>query len=117
MTALAAHPVYDSGGEIPLTSRGAGFETSDGFRSRTPWTRLVNAGVSYNAKVGGRSLLLIADVFNAFETQTVLEYNTFSELRFGVPNPDFGLAGMSGVISGQQLATPRQLRIGLRYEF
>jgi hypothetical protein len=44
MTAFAAHPVYDSGGEIPLTSRGAGFETSDGFRSRTPWTRLVNAG-------------------------------------------------------------------------
>ena len=117
MTALAAHPVYDSGGEIPLTSRAEGFETSDGFRSRTPWTKLVNAGVSYNAKVGGRSLLLIADVFNAFNTQTVLEYNTFSELRFGVPNPDFGLAGMSGVISGQQLATPRQLRIGLRYEF
>ena len=66
MTAFAAHPVYDSGGEIPVTLRGAGFETSDGFRSRTPWTRPVNAGVSYNAKVGGRSLLLIADVFNAF---------------------------------------------------
>ena len=39
------------------------------------------------------------------------------ELRFGVPNPDFGLAGVSGVVSGQQLATPRQFRVGLRYEF
>ena len=43
LTALAAHPVYDDGGEIPLTVRGAGFQTSDGFRTRTPWTKPVNA--------------------------------------------------------------------------
>ena len=66
LTALAAHPVYDSGGEIPLTPRGDGFQTSDGFQTRTPWTRPVNAGVSYNLKVGSRSLLLIADAFNVF---------------------------------------------------
>lgn len=44
-------------------------------------------------------------------------YDTFSELRFGVPNADFGLAGVSNVVSGQQLVTPRQFRVGLRYEF
>jgi hypothetical protein len=52
-----------------------------------------------------------------FDTQTILDYDSFSELRFGVPNPDFGVAGVSGVVSGQQLATPRQFRIGVRYEF
>jgi hypothetical protein len=117
LTALAAHPVYDDGGEIPLTVRGAGFQTSNGFQTRTPWIRPVNAGAAYNLNVRGRTLLMVADVFNVFNTQTILEYDTFSDLRFGVPNPDFGRAGVSGVVSGQQLTTPRQFRVGVRYEF
>jgi hypothetical protein len=117
LTAFAAHPVYDTGGEIPLTPRGAGLQTSNGFQRRTPWTKPVNAGVSYNVKVGGRNLALIADVFNIFNTQTIFDYDNFAELQFGVPNPDFGAAGVSGVVSGQQFATPRQIRIGARYEF
>ena len=117
LTALAAHPVYSGGGEIPLTPRGAGFQTSNGFQTRTPWTKPVNAGASYNLKAGGRNLVFIADAFNIFNTQTILDYNSFAELRFGVPNPDFGVAGVSGVVSGQQLATPRQFRVGIRYEF
>jgi hypothetical protein len=117
LTALAAHPIYDGGGEIPLTVRGAGFQTSEGFRKRTPWTKTVNAEASYGVKVGGRELQLIGDVFNLFNTQTITEYDSFSELRFGVPNPDFGLAGSSGVLSTQQVTTPRQIRIGVRYEF
>jgi carboxypeptidase family protein/TonB-dependent receptor-like protein len=117
LTAFAAHPVYDDGGEIPLTVRGAGFQTSDGFQTRTPWTKPVNAEASYSLNVGGRNLRLIADAFNVFNTQTVLDYNSFSELQFHVPNPDFGLAGVSGVLAGQQFTTPRQLRIGVRYEF
>ena len=44
LTAFAAHPVYDGGGEIPLTARGDGFQTSNGFQTRTPWTKPVNAG-------------------------------------------------------------------------
>ena len=68
-------------------------------------------------KVAGRNLLLIADVFNVFNTQTVLDYDSFSELSIGVPNPDFGTAGVSGVIAGQQFVKPRQIRIGVRYEF
>jgi hypothetical protein len=59
LTALAAHPVYDDGGEIPLTVRGAGFQTSNGFQTRTPCTKPVNAGASYNLKVAGRNLLLV----------------------------------------------------------
>jgi len=52
-----------------------------------------------------------------FNTQTVLDYDSFSQLQFGVTNPDFGLAGVSGVISGQQFVTPRQFRVGVRFEF
>ena len=117
LTAFAAHPIYDSGGEIPLTVRGAGFQTSDGFQTRTPWTRPLNAQASYTAKLGGRNLVLSLDALNLFDTQTVLEYNSFSEIRSGVPNPDFGRAGLSGNLAGQQLVTPRQFRIGARFEF
>ena len=117
LTAFAAHPIYDAGGEIPLTPRGAGFQTSNGFQTRTPWTKPVNAEAAYNLKLGGRNLLLVADAFNLFNTQTVLDYDTFSELQFGVTNPDFGTAGVSGVLAGQRLMTPRQIRLGVRYEF
>jgi hypothetical protein len=68
-------------------------------------------------KFGSRNLLLIADVFNIFDTQTVLDYNSFAELSSSVPNPDFGLAGVSGVFAGQQFTAPRQLRVGARFEF
>jgi Carboxypeptidase regulatory-like domain/TonB dependent receptor-like, beta-barrel len=117
LTGFAAHPVYDGGGEIPLTPRGAGFQTSNGFQTRTPWTKPVNAGASYDLKVGGRNLLLVADAFNIFNTQTILDYDSFAELQFGVSNPDFGAAGVSGVVGGQRLATPRQIRFGVRFEF
>jgi hypothetical protein len=117
LTALAAHPVYGGGGEIPVTARGAGFQTSEGFRTRTPWTTPVNGEASYNLRIGGRDLALIVDVFNIFNRQTVLDYDAFSELQFTVPNPDFGRAGVSAVVSGQQLTTPRQIRVGARYTF
>ena len=117
LTGFAAHPVYDTGGEIPLTPRGAGFQTSTGFQTRTPWAKPVSAGASYNLKIGNQVLVFVADAFNIFNTQTILDYDSFSELQFGVPNPDFGKAGVSGVVSGQQLATPRQFRVGVRSEF
>ena len=117
LTAFAAHPVYGGGGEIPLTPRGAGFQTSDGLLTRTPWTKPVNAGASYDLRLGGRTLVLTADVFNLLNTRTTLDYDAFSEIQFGVSNPDFGAAGVSGVVAGQQFATPRQFRVGVRYEF
>jgi hypothetical protein len=117
LTALAAHPIYGTGGEIPLTVRGAGFETSEGFRTRTPWTKPLSAGASYDLRVGARTLRLSADVFNVFNTQTVLDYDSFSELGFNTPNADFGRAGVSGNLGGQQFATPRQSRVGVRFEF
>ena len=40
----------------------------------------MNAGASYTLKLGSRGLTLVADVFNVFNTQTVLDYDSFSEL-------------------------------------
>jgi outer membrane receptor protein involved in Fe transport len=119
LTGLAANPNpnYQNGGEIPLTPRGIGFVTSEGFRDRTPFTTTVNGQASYDLRLAGRNLMLVADVFNIFNTQTPLDYNNFYETTFGAINPDYGLRGSSGVINGQQLLTPRQIRVGARFEF
>ena len=68
-------------------------------------------------KLGDRTLMLVADVFNIFNTQTPLDYNNFFETTFGALNPDYRLRGSSDVINRQQLTTPRQVRIGARLEF
>jgi hypothetical protein len=107
LTALAANPVYDSDGEIPETPRGAGFETVDGFRDRTPWTSTFDVHVDYRIPLPGVSnVTLVADVFNLLDTQDVTGYDNYTESAFQVPNPDFGR-----VIAYQ---TPRLLRIGAR---
>src|SRR5262249_52871439 len=82
LTAFAAHPAYSVPGEIPLTPRGAGFQTSEGFRTRTPWTRPVSAGASYALKTRGQTVTFVADAFNVFNTQTIVDYNSYSELSF-----------------------------------
>jgi carboxypeptidase family protein/TonB-dependent receptor-like protein len=118
LTALAANPVYQNGGEIPLTERGDGFATSQGFQTRTPFTTLLDGHASYPVRFGGqRRLILVADLFNIFNTQTVTDYNNYVESTFGSLNPDFGVAGASGVAAGQQFLAPRQLRLGARFEF
>ncbi len=109
LTALAANPVYDNAGEIPMTPRGGGFQTEDGFRTRTPWQKEVDLHVDYNLHLGPRTLTLIGDAFNLFNTQTVTAYDDYTEVAFQTPNPDFG----------RRLAyqTPFQLRLGARFTF
>ena len=42
------------------------------------------------ASLGGtRRVVLLADVFNLFDTQTVLDYDNWTESTFGVLNPEF----------------------------
>jgi Carboxypeptidase regulatory-like domain/TonB dependent receptor-like, beta-barrel len=118
LTAFAASPVYQNGGEIPLTPRGDGFQTSDGFRTRTPWTTTVDGHAQYDLKLGShRDIVLVADMFNLFNQQTVTDYDNYFESTFGSLNPDFGQAGASSVVGGQQLLAPRQIRIGARLQF
>jgi len=118
LTGLAANPVYQNGGEIPLTPRGDGFQTTDGFHTRTPFTTTLDGHASYSLKIGGpRRVTLIADVFHIFNRQTVSDYDHYFESTFGSLNPDYGVAGASSVVPGQQLLPPRQLRVGARLEF
>ena len=92
--------------------------TSDGFRTRTPFTTTLDGHAAYSLKAGGRrGVSLIADVFNIFNKQTVADYNNWFETTFGSLNLDYGVAGASSVVAGQQFLPPRQLRVGARVEF
>jgi hypothetical protein len=119
LTALAANPNYANGGEIPEGPRGSGIQTIDGFKTRTPFLSEVSLQASYKLNLGGsRNLTLLADVFNLFDTQTVLMYDQWTQLTGPAPNPDFG-APITQVLAGAppQFQTPRQLRLGARFSF
>lgn len=116
LTGLAANPWYTNGGEIPETARGEGIETIDGFKKRTPFEFQTDLQVSYNVRFGERRVTLLADAFNLFNLRRTIDYNTFTELEFGVPNPDFGTP-TSGNVAGQMFQQPFSLRLGARFEW
>jgi hypothetical protein len=115
LTAFAAHPVYGNAGEIPEGARGSGFETVDGFRTRTmpTYTAAVHADYRLNIHKAQR-VVLLADVFNLFNQQRPLDYDPDTQTSFPVLNPDFGQPSR---VNLAQLQTPRQIRLGIRYEF
>jgi outer membrane receptor for ferrienterochelin and colicin len=117
LTALAANPAYNNPGEIPETERGGGFETVDGFRTRTPFETTLDLSADYTFKLGDRQrLVLVAAVFNVFDRQEATDYDNFTELVFGVSNPDFGTR-RSNLDNLQSFQTPRQIRLGARLEW
>ena len=115
LTALAANPVYDSPGEIPETVRGAGIQTIDGLLTRTPNQYDTSIHADYRFKLNDRQhLVVLADIFNLFNRQIALDFDPNTETTFQVLNPDFGQPARFNL---SQLETPRQMRIGIRYEF
>ncbi len=116
LTALAANPGYTNSGEIPESLRGEGFETVDGFKTRTPTEFYVDLHVDYTIRLGGQRMILLADVFNVLDTQDPLDYDNYTETSFGSLNPDFGTAKAGGGFLTQYHA-PRQIRIGARFEW
>jgi hypothetical protein len=117
LTALAALAPYDNDSEIPITPRGGGFQTFEGFQKRTPFQPQVDAQASYSLTIGGRRMTVLADAFNLFNTRKVIEYNAATEYpSFGVVNPDFGTP-TSANVAGQQYQAPFTLRLGARFEF
>ncbi len=114
LTALAALAPYDNDSEIPLTPRGDGFETVDGFKTRTPFESQLDLQASYGVTMGGRKLTLLADAFNIFNVRRVTDYNAAIEQSFGVLNPDYGTPTSQNV-SGQQYQPPFSLRLGVRF--
>ena len=116
LTALAANPSYSSSGEIPEGPRGSGFETVDGFRTRTPLLSEVNLHVDYALGFGGgRRVTFIGDLFNLFNQKTVLDYDNFTESTFGSPNPNFGQP--RALADGPAIQAPFGVRLGIRYSF
>ena len=122
LTPLAPNPNtnYQNGGEIPTAPRGSGIQTVDGFKTRAPMLSQFDLQAAYDLKVGGvRHLTLMADVFNLFNQQTVLDYDNWTEITQGAgPNPNFGLP-TSSLFAGNpaQIQTPRQVRLGVRFAF
>ncbi len=109
LTALAANPDYTSPGEIPEGPRGSGIQTTDGFKERTPIESSVDFHADYSIRFGGQRVQLIADVFNLFNRQGVVNYDNWTEASFPVDNPDYGRPW--------RYQTPRQIRLGLRFAF
>jgi len=58
---------------------------------------------------GARRLVLLADVFNLFDSQQVVQYDNYTEISFQAPNPDFG--------TRLEYQAPRRLRVGARFTF
>jgi Carboxypeptidase regulatory-like domain/TonB dependent receptor-like, beta-barrel len=115
LTALAANPAYGSAGEIPDAPRGSGFETVDGFKTRTPFGYDASLHADYGIHfASNRRVVLVADVFNLFNTQRVLDYDPDIQTSFPAANPDFGDASRFNLA---QLQTPRQVRFGVRLQF
>jgi outer membrane receptor protein involved in Fe transport len=116
LTPLAANPSYSAPGEIPEGPRGSGFETVDGFRTRSPFLAEVNLHVDYALGFGGGPrLTLIGDLFNLFNQKTVLDYDNFSESTFASPNPNFGQP--RSLPDGPAIQAPFGVRLGVRYSF
>jgi len=120
LTPLDPNPNYTNGGEIPDAPRGSGIQTVNGFLTRTPVQSQVDFQASYQVKLGGRNrLALMADMFNLFNQQTILDYDNWTAITYQAPpNANFGLP-VSSLFAGNppQYQTPRQIRFGARFEF
>jgi hypothetical protein len=120
LTGLYANPVYNSI-EIPDGPRGSGIQTVDGFMQRTAFEFVADVRLDYTLKIRrSQRLLLSADVFNASNNQNPAAYDVYHDLAFLVPNPNFGQPLSQAANSEGPLPsfhTPRQVRLGLRYEW
>ena len=119
LTPLASNPNYANTGEIPEAARGAGIQTIDGFKERTPFESQLDLQVSYALRMGGpRRLTFLADMFNVFNNRQVLSYDQNTQLTYPTPNPDFGKP-ISTIFAGNppQFRAPFNMRVGARFEF
>jgi hypothetical protein len=119
LTPMAANPVYDSEGEIPVAARGTGIQTVDGFMTRTPFESQVDLQAAWAWKISAaRRITFTADVFNLFNETRTIGYDQNTELTAGTPNADFGKP-VNSLLAGTpaQYQVPRALRVGARFEF
>lgn len=118
LTALAANPNYGTAGEIPLTRRGGGVDTVDGFLTRTNFEYVLDAHADYTIRLGGEQrVVLLADAFNLLNRQAATNYDTNTELAFLTPNLNFGFPTNGGTALDAGYQAPFRLRLGARLEW
>ena len=118
-TPMAANPNYSSAGEIPVAARGTGIQTIDGFMTRSPFESQVDFQASYAINMGSsRRVTFLADIFNLFNQTRVTSYDQNTQLTYPNVNPDFGKP-VNSLLSGTppQFQAPRNIRLGVRFEF
>ena len=119
LTPFAANPNYSSQGEIPEAARGTGIQTVDGFMTRSPFESQIDLQASYAVKLSNtHRVTFVADVFNLFDERRITSYDEYTQLTYPNPNPDFG-APVNSNLSGTppQFQAPRNIRVGVRFEF
>lgn len=109
LTPFAANPLYESDGEIAAAPRGDGIETPDGLKKRGDAQFDVNFHADYAIGFGSQRFVLLADIFNLFNTQYATNYVQDTELAFLAPDPDYGRVW--------RYAEPLTMRVGARFEF
>jgi len=117
LTPLAALAPYDNPGEIPEAQRGSGIQTMDGFKERTPFEHIFDFHADWTFKLGDQRVVFLADVFNVLDRQEPTFYDTFTELSFQVENPNYGQPLTVGGGRFPSYQTPRQIRLGARFEW
>jgi hypothetical protein len=89
--------------------RGSGITTVDGQKERTPTQYIFDLHADYSFSFGDRRLTFLADAFNLFNLDGVRNYNPAYELSGHRLNPDYGRV--------TAVQDPRQVRLGVRFEF
>jgi hypothetical protein len=117
LTALASNPVYANAGEIPLTLRGEGLQTLDGFQERAGADLSFDLHADYTLNLGGQRILLLADMFNLFNRRAALYYDNFYENTVGTLNPNFGQPVSVGGGSTPSYQAPFAIRFGARFDW
>jgi hypothetical protein len=118
LTGLYANPNYGNAGEIPDSERGSGIQTADGFKKRASGDLTVDLHADYTLKLNNtQRVAILADVFNLFDRQVALDYDTFHDRGAGIPNANFGLPLNGGGASTPGYQTPRAVRVGARFEW
>ncbi len=60
--------------------------------------------------------MLVADVFNVLNDRDPVTYRPFTEVRFGVPDPDVGTP-FDPARNTTAFQVPRHVRLGARFEW
>jgi hypothetical protein len=108
---LAAHPVYQDAGEVPIGGRGS--------KGRTPTTGNLDFHGDYVMKITEKAHLRFGvDLFNIANTKRILFVNQNIDLGFGTTNLDF-LKPTNQTATGRNdaIQSPFNARLFFRLEF